>query len=137
MLQHWPQGLLIGTMTSIKGANILVDNKGCIKLADFGASKKVVKLATISEAKSMKGTPYWMAPEVIRQTGHNWQASSVACTVIEMVTGKRPWSQQFREVAALFHMELQSHTLPSLSIFLIKARIFSSQVSPEGAHTEA
>jgi serine/threonine protein kinase len=28
--------------------------------------------ATISEAKSMKGTPYWMAPEVIRQTGHNW-----------------------------------------------------------------
>jgi len=49
----------------IKGANILVDNGGRIKLADFGASKKVVKLGTISEAKSMKGTPYWMAPEVI------------------------------------------------------------------------
>jgi mitogen-activated protein kinase kinase kinase len=58
MLQHWPQGLQIGTLTSITGANILVDNKGCIKLADFGASKKVVQLATISEAKSMKGTPY-------------------------------------------------------------------------------
>jgi mitogen-activated protein kinase kinase kinase len=54
----------------IKGANILVDNRGCIKLADLGASKKVVKLATISEAKPMKGTPYWMAPEDIRQTGH-------------------------------------------------------------------
>ncbi|KAG4916861.1 hypothetical protein JHK87_054418 [Glycine soja] len=52
------------------GANILVDNKGCIKLADFGASKQVVELATISGAKSMKGTPYWMAPEVILQTGH-------------------------------------------------------------------
>lgn len=90
----------------IKGANILVDNKGCIKLADFGASKKVVELATISEAKSMKGTPYWMAPEVIRQTGHNWQADmwSVGCTVIEMATGKPPWSQQFQEVAALFHI---------------------------------
>ncbi|KAK9933401.1 hypothetical protein M0R45_020599 [Rubus argutus] len=79
----------------IKGANILVDNKGCIKLADFGASKKVVELATINGAKSMKGTPYWMAPEVILQTGHSFSADiwSVGCTVIEMATGKPPWSQ--------------------------------------------
>ncbi|KAJ4969234.1 hypothetical protein NE237_015935 [Protea cynaroides] len=90
----------------IKGANILVDNKGCIKLADFGASKQVVKLATISGAKSMKGTPYWMAPEVILQTGHSFSADiwSVGCTVIEMATGKPPWSQQYPEVAALFHI---------------------------------
>ncbi|KAG4913928.1 hypothetical protein JHK85_055316 [Glycine max] len=89
------------------GANILVDNKGCIKLADFGASKQVVELATISGAKSMKGTPYWMAPEVILQTGHCFSADiwSVGCTVIEMATGKPPWSQQYQqEVAALFHI---------------------------------
>ncbi|KAH0921068.1 hypothetical protein HID58_021086 [Brassica napus] len=86
------------------GANILVDNKGCIKLADFGASKQVAELATISGAKSMKGTPYWMAPEVILQTGHSFSADiwSVGCTVIEMVTGKAPWSQQYKEVAAIF-----------------------------------
>ncbi|KAL4309481.1 hypothetical protein GQ457_01G022560 [Hibiscus cannabinus] len=90
----------------IKGANILVDNKGCIKLADFGASKKVVELATINGAKSMKGTPYWMAPEVILQTGHSFSADiwSVGCTIIEMATGKPPWSQQYQEVAALFHI---------------------------------
>ncbi|KAL6013590.1 Mitogen-activated protein kinase kinase kinase npk1 [Asimina triloba] len=63
----------------IKGANILVDNKGCIKVADFGASKKVVELATVSGAKSMKGTPYWMAPEVILQTGHSF------CAVIQVM----------------------------------------------------
>ncbi|XP_020259395.1 mitogen-activated protein kinase kinase kinase NPK1-like isoform X2 [Asparagus officinalis] len=90
----------------IKGANILVDNKGCIKLADFGASKQVAKLATMNAAKSMKGTPYWMAPEVIVQSGHSFSADiwSVGCTVIEMATGKPPWSQQYQEVAALFHV---------------------------------
>ncbi|XWS58204.1 hypothetical protein CRYUN_Cryun08bG0014500 [Craigia yunnanensis] len=90
----------------IKGANILVDNKGSIKLADFGASKQVVELATVSGAKSMKGTPYWMAPEVILQTGHSFSADiwSVGCTVIEMATGKPPWSQQYQEVAALFYV---------------------------------
>ncbi|KAI3676078.1 hypothetical protein L1987_85676 [Smallanthus sonchifolius] len=90
----------------IKGANILVDNKGCIKLADFGASKQVVELANSSGAKSMKGTPYWMAPEVILQTGHSFSADiwSVGCTVIEMATGKPPWSQHYQEVAALFYI---------------------------------
>ncbi|KAL5537328.1 hypothetical protein UlMin_046114, partial [Ulmus minor] len=90
----------------IKGANILVDAKGCIKLADFGASKQVVELATMTGAKSMRGTPYWMAPEVILQTGHTFSADiwSVGCTVIEMATGKPPWSQQYQEVAALFYI---------------------------------
>ena len=76
----------------IKGVDILVDNKGCIKLADFDASKKVVELATFLEEKSMKGTSYWMAFEVIRRTGHNWQVDmrSVGCIVIEMMTSKAP-----------------------------------------------
>lgn len=33
----------------IKGANILVDNTGLVKLADFGASRKIENLATIGE----------------------------------------------------------------------------------------
>ncbi|XP_065877547.1 mitogen-activated protein kinase kinase kinase 3-like [Euphorbia lathyris] len=90
----------------IKGANILVDNKGCIKLADFGASKKVVEQDTINGAKSLKGIPYFMAPEVILETGHSFSADiwSVGCTVIEMATGKPPWSQQYQGMAAFYHI---------------------------------
>ncbi|XP_020209854.1 mitogen-activated protein kinase kinase kinase NPK1 isoform X1 [Cajanus cajan] len=114
----------------IKGANILVDNKGCIKLADFGASKKVVELATINGAKSMKGTPHWMSPEVILQTGHTISTDiwSVACTVIEMATGKPPWSQQYPlEVSALFyigstksHPPIPEHLSAEAKDFLLK-----------------
>ncbi len=138
MLQHWPQGLQIGIVTSKGQASWLITG-GCIELADFGASKEVVKLGTISEAKSMKGTPYWMAPEVIRQTGHNWQAdmSSVGCNVIEMATGKRPWSQQFQEVVALFRIGTTKSHPPIPEHLSHQGKGFSPQVSPEGAHAEA
>lgn len=46
-----------------------------MKLADFGASKKIEELASVghgdgsvgTKAMSIKGTPYWMAPEIIKQ----------------------------------------------------------------------
>lgn len=43
-----------------------------------------------------------MAPEIIKQDGHGRQADiwSVACTVIEMATGKPPWSQFQSQVGA-------------------------------------
>jgi serine/threonine protein kinase len=46
----------------IKGANILVDPNGEIKLADFGMAKHVTAFSTML---SFKGSPYWMAPEVV------------------------------------------------------------------------
>lgn len=49
----------------IKGVNILVDNKGCIKFVDFGVFKKVVEFVIIFEVKFMKGMFYWMVFEVI------------------------------------------------------------------------
>ncbi|KAK3242809.1 hypothetical protein CYMTET_47512 [Cymbomonas tetramitiformis] len=104
----------------IKGANLLVDNNGIVKLADFGASKKLADIVTMDSGfKSMKGTPYWMAPEVIKQTGHGRPADiwSVGCTVIEMATGKPPWSEFASQVSALFHIA-SSQSSPPLPEFL-------------------
>jgi mitogen-activated protein kinase kinase kinase ANP1 len=39
----------------IKGANILVDTTGCVKLADFGCSKMIDEIASKAQAKSLKG----------------------------------------------------------------------------------
>ncbi|GAU10017.1 hypothetical protein TSUD_288070, partial [Trifolium subterraneum] len=44
----------------IKGANILVDPNGEIKLADFGMAKHITNVASML---SFKGSPHWMAPE--------------------------------------------------------------------------
>lgn len=93
----------------IKGANILVDNKGIIKLADFGASRRLEGLfaQTGEGCRSLKGTIFWMAPEVIKQEGYGRQADiwSLGCTVLEMATGTPPWSSRFADqVSAMFNI---------------------------------
>ncbi|KAL8477548.1 hypothetical protein ACS0TY_029732 [Phlomoides rotata] len=85
----------------IKGANILVDPNGEIKLADFGMAKHI---ATCSSMLSFKGSPYWMAPEVVMNTnGYSLPVDiwSLGCTVLEMALAKPPWSQ-YEGVAAIF-----------------------------------
>ncbi|KAJ0970164.1 hypothetical protein J5N97_023041 [Dioscorea zingiberensis] len=85
----------------IKGANILVDPTGRVKLADFGMAKHINGQSC---PFSLKGSPYWMAPEVIRNTnGCNLAVDiwSLGCTVLEMATSKPPWSQ-FEGIAAMF-----------------------------------
>ncbi|KAK7245084.1 hypothetical protein RIF29_39917 [Crotalaria pallida] len=85
----------------IKGANILVDPSGIVKLADFGVAKDI---SGDSCPLSLKGSPYWMAPEVIKNSnGCNPAVDiwSLGCTVIEMATTKPPWSQ-YEWAAAMF-----------------------------------
>lgn len=81
----------------IKGGNILVSEDGVIKLADFNSSKLIGDISWGGNAplRSIAGTPQFMAPEVIRQTGHGSKADiwSVGCTVIQMLTAAAPWNE--------------------------------------------
>ncbi|GAB2274907.1 hypothetical protein Dimus_009677 [Dionaea muscipula] len=73
----------------IKPSNILMGPSGP-KIADLGCARR----ASPVEAMAMAGTPLFMAPEVVRGEEQGFPADiwSLGCTIIEMATGKSPWS---------------------------------------------
>ncbi|XP_006410055.2 LOW QUALITY PROTEIN: mitogen-activated protein kinase kinase kinase 18 [Eutrema salsugineum] len=75
----------------IKSKNVLVVNGGSsVKLADFGSA---IEFAKPTVGIAPRGSPLWMAPEVIRREyqGPESDVWSLGCTVIEMLTGKPAW----------------------------------------------
>uniref|UniRef100_A0A8C8F893 Mitogen-activated protein kinase kinase kinase 19 n=1 Tax=Oncorhynchus tshawytscha TaxID=74940 RepID=A0A8C8F893_ONCTS len=103
----------------LKGNNVMLMPTGVVKLIDFGCARRLRCLThTYSHSdllKSVHGTPYWMAPEVINETGHGRKSDiwSVGCTVFEMATGKPPLSHMDK-MAALFYIGARRGLMPSL-----------------------
>ncbi|CAI9110120.1 OLC1v1010096C1 [Oldenlandia corymbosa var. corymbosa] len=101
----------------IKGANLLVDAYGVVKLADFGMAKHLNGHAA---NLSLKGSPYWMAPELLQsvmQQDSNADLAlavdiwSLGCTIIEMFSGKPPWSE-YEGAAAMFKVLKETPPIP-------------------------
>jgi serine/threonine protein kinase len=75
----------------IKSDNILVSRTGQVKIADFGFAVNLT--SEQDKRKSVVGTPYWMAPELIRGQAYNEKVDvwSMGITAIEMADLEPPY----------------------------------------------
>nr|XP_055052492.1 mitogen-activated protein kinase kinase kinase kinase 2 isoform X2 [Misgurnus anguillicaudatus] len=100
----------------IKGANILLTDRGDVRLADFGVAAEIS--ASVAKRKSFIGTPYWMAPEVAaveKKGGYNHLCDiwAVGITAIELAELQPPMFD-LHPMRALMLMSKSSFQPPKL-----------------------
>ena len=79
----------------IKPENLVFDEKGFLKLTDFGIARKVHP----ENGKETSGTPGYMAPEVMCRQNHSFEVDFYALGVIcyESMLGRRPYNGRSRK----------------------------------------
>nr|XP_043622372.1 mitogen-activated protein kinase kinase kinase 18-like [Erigeron canadensis] len=94
----------------IKGANILVDHNGVIKIGDLGSAKWATEVAQI------RGTPMFMAPEVARGEEQGFPADiwALGCTILEMMTGDLLWANVNNDPVSLLYKIAFSNEIPDI-----------------------
>ncbi|TRM60227.1 kinase-like domain-containing protein [Schizophyllum amplum] len=100
----------------LKSENILVQPSGECKISDFGISK-TADSPEIHKHTALKGTVFWMAPEVVnaRNRGYNSKVDiwSVGCVMLEMWTGARPWDGEEMVPVMINLYESKAPPMPS------------------------
>ncbi|WVF72911.1 hypothetical protein IAT40_007729 [Kwoniella sp. CBS 6097] len=102
----------------LKPENILIGANSVLKLADFGTAKIIKGNKTLARTRGgahakmegLEGTPMYMAPEMIKnqRTGKLGACDiwGLGCIVLQMITGRKPWSflDFDNEWAIMFHL---------------------------------
>lgn len=107
------QGILF---CDLKPANILIDEYGCLKLADFGLARRIPTQETLNSKPLAPGSPNYMAPELFQQPPIHSFASdfwALGCVLYELFTGNQPFTHtNFSELARLIQTEEVAFSVP-------------------------
>ncbi|XP_050542973.1 serine/threonine-protein kinase 33 [Daktulosphaira vitifoliae] len=82
----------------LKPPNILLDHNDTAKLCDFGLARLMLTGTQVLTQASLKGTPLYMAPEVINSPiipptyNHNADLWSLGCIAYHLLCGKPPFN---------------------------------------------
>jgi len=85
----------------IKSDNMLLSSEGDVKIADFGYAAQLTQKK--DRRNTIVGTPYWMAPELIRGQNYDTKVDiwSLGIMIMEMAEGEPPY-MEFPPLRALF-----------------------------------
>jgi len=90
----------------LKGENCLVDQHGYLKMVDFGIAERV----TSGRIYAVKGTPLFMAPEVILGKGYTTTADlwGLGVCLYDFMLGKFPFSDDSASKTEVFRAVLKA-----------------------------
>jgi uncharacterized RDD family membrane protein YckC len=93
----------------VKPSNLLVDERGQVKLADFGLVKSLNGDTELTRQGVIVGSPLYMAPEQGRaeEVDHRSDIYSLGCTLYHLITGQPPFSSP--SPVAVMSMHVTDH----------------------------
>jgi len=118
----------------LKSSNLLVDNNMSVKVCDFGLSQLIPRDQKVKDRQNAKGTPLWMAPEVMmfQEFNEKCDVYSFGIVLWELLTRQEPFANynsfdKFKEAVCI---KKERPTIPKETVTSL-TDLISSTWSPE------